>query len=720
MKKIALILILTMCFVVTPVSGEETQYGIQQTKKLSYKERQKVLKNLPDHYRYWYNMVYHISTKEERDVFLSLTNNRDRDIFARAFWQQRDPTPGTEENEYKTEIESRFAYVEKYFSRGTSRPGWLTDMGKFYMILGKPNSIERFESKAGLYPAQVWYFFGDKSLGLPTYFNITFYRPNNTTEWKFYDPAVDGPAALLIKQGPLDETDYELLYEKIRDLAPELAMPAVTMIPNEVGPNLRPTLRNNLVLSNIYQAPKRKINVSYATHFLNYKGYVDVESSINYIDNSKLVSVTKYERFGFPFVNFSLKPNRISVGYSEEKGQYYFNFELSVSLKKGEEFVYEYKKNFDFYIDPDKVDQLRGNGIIIHDSFPAIPGQYKLTVYAMNSVGKEFTYFEKDIAVPPANQTPVLTAPLLGYKTEDQVDNFFFTYKFNGKKLFLDTGNNFKLREKPLVLVGVYNLERKLWETGKIEIAVKNTSERNKYKKTYQVPLNRFTYQRDMNVFQQIGEGDEWLNPDYYELEVNLIDGAGTRLDSQKAQFSVSPLRTFAYPMETFKKIRVDNPFLFYYTLGTQYEKTGNIPEAEKHYAKSIESNPAFKQGLVSYLNILNRLKKYTRVLVDVEKLQGDKDLEFDYHLVKATALFGMKDFNEALNHLLKANTIYNSDVRVLNLLGFTLLNLKEYREALKAFDASLSLDDKQEFIKKTVDKVREQINMNNKGKKTD
>jgi tetratricopeptide (TPR) repeat protein len=330
-----------------------------------------------------------------------------------------------------------------------------------------------------------------------------------------------------------------------------------------------------------------------------------------------------------------------------------------------------------------------------------------MTVFAMNSVGKEFTYFDREIEVPASNQTPVLVTPVLGYKTEPQPDNFFFPYKFQNRKLYLDTEKNFRLKEHPRVLVGVYNLDNNLWKTGKVRLLVKSTSRRSNYKKDYQVPLNRFSYQKDLNILQELRE-EGGLSPDYYEVVVDLIDGAGRTLDSKKAEFAVSPLRVFAHPMETFKKLRVDNPFLFQYALGTQYEKLGNLAEAEKYYAGSVNNNRAFKHGLVSYLNILNRRKKYTQVLVEVEKLQGDKDFQFDYNLTKAAALFGMKDYKEALDHLLKANTIYDSDIRVLNLLGFTFLNLKEYQQALKAFDASLSLNDQQQFIKKTVEKVKE------------
>jgi GWxTD domain-containing protein len=709
-KKI--VILVTACFVLLGLG-----YSAQEKVKLSGKKRRQILKNLEDRYKYWWNMIYHVSTREERDIFLKLRNNKDRDIFIRTFWLQRDPTPGTEENEYKKEIEERFAYVNKYFSRGTSKPGWMTDMGRFHMILGKPTSIERYDSKPGMYPAQVWYYHGDPTLGLPTLFMVTFYRPHNTTEWKFYHPIQDGPASLLIQWGAVDEFNYQALYEKIKELVPQLAMPAITMIPNEIAPGFQPSLRNNIVLSNIYEAPTRKINVSYATHFLNYKGYVDVESSINYVENTHLISVTRYRPFGLDFVNISLKPKKISLGYSEDNDKYFFNFDLSVSLRKDEKYVYEYTKKFDFYIEPERVNVLKANGIVIHDSFPIIPGEYKVMVYAMNSVGKEFTYFEKKIKVSPPGKTPVLVTPLIGYKAEPQADSFFFPYRFDDKKLFVDTGKNFKLKEKPLVLIGAYNLDRQTWEKGKLEIELRGMNERKKFKKTYNILLNQYAYQRDLNIFQRIGEDEGGLNPDYYELQVKLIDGAGKTWDTKEARFGVSPISAVAYPMETFKKARADNPYLFYYTLAQQYEKIGNMQGAAKYYTRAVENNPEFKEGYIAHLNILNKEKKYTEVLVKVEKLKGDENFSLEYHLVKATALFGMKDYNEALNHLLKANTIYDSDIRVLNLLGFTLLNLNEYDEALKAFSASLSLNNKQVFIRNTVKKVKEKMGAGNKGK---
>jgi hypothetical protein len=99
--------------------------------------------NLSQKYKDWLKIVSYIILPQEKEIFLKLESDRDRDIFIEAFWKQRDPTPGTPENEFKEEHYRRFLYANEHFKRGTSREGWMTDMGRIYIILGPPNSIER-------------------------------------------------------------------------------------------------------------------------------------------------------------------------------------------------------------------------------------------------------------------------------------------------------------------------------------------------------------------------------------------------------------------------------------------------------------------------------------------------------------------------------------------------------------------------------------------------
>jgi GWxTD domain-containing protein len=96
-------------------------------------------------------VAYHIQPVE-KDVFLKLTNDRDRDVFIETFWKQRDPTPGTPENEYRDELKKRFQYCNEFYGRNTTRPSWKTDQGRIHMILGPPQGIERFEATIGVVP----------------------------------------------------------------------------------------------------------------------------------------------------------------------------------------------------------------------------------------------------------------------------------------------------------------------------------------------------------------------------------------------------------------------------------------------------------------------------------------------------------------------------------------------------------------------------------------
>lgn len=92
-------------------------------------------------YKKWLDEdVRWIITDEELSAFKKLSNNTERDQFIEQFWQRRDPTPDTEENEYKEEHYRRIAYANEHFAAGI--PGWKTDRGRIYIMYGKPDSID--------------------------------------------------------------------------------------------------------------------------------------------------------------------------------------------------------------------------------------------------------------------------------------------------------------------------------------------------------------------------------------------------------------------------------------------------------------------------------------------------------------------------------------------------------------------------------------------------
>jgi len=111
----------------------------------------------------------YIMTPEEAKAFKLLKTDEERERFIDIFWHGRDPSPDTEENEYREAYYERIAYANEHFSSGI--PGWKTDRGRIYITWGKPDSVESQPSggsyekpsyegsgSATTYPFETWFY----------------------------------------------------------------------------------------------------------------------------------------------------------------------------------------------------------------------------------------------------------------------------------------------------------------------------------------------------------------------------------------------------------------------------------------------------------------------------------------------------------------------------------------------------------------------------------
>ncbi|MGC1372926.1 MAG: GWxTD domain-containing protein [Candidatus Sulfotelmatobacter sp.] len=115
------------------------------TEKQKKQQKRNLNVELSKTYKKWLNEdVVWIITDQERAAFKQLSNDEERDNFIEAFWQRRDPTPDTEENEYKEEHYRRIAYANEHFAAGI--PGWKTDRGRIYIMYGPPDEIDSHPS----------------------------------------------------------------------------------------------------------------------------------------------------------------------------------------------------------------------------------------------------------------------------------------------------------------------------------------------------------------------------------------------------------------------------------------------------------------------------------------------------------------------------------------------------------------------------------------------
>jgi GWxTD domain-containing protein len=73
------------------------------------------------------------------------------------FWKKRDPTPETEENEFKVEFFRRVRFANENFS--SLGPGWKTDRGMIYIQYGAPDLIESFPHNVDGPPYEVWSYY---------------------------------------------------------------------------------------------------------------------------------------------------------------------------------------------------------------------------------------------------------------------------------------------------------------------------------------------------------------------------------------------------------------------------------------------------------------------------------------------------------------------------------------------------------------------------------
>ena len=86
--------------------------------------------------------MWYISTPKQRKTLKELNTSEEIEKFLEDFWRKLDPTPGTPENELRTEYYKRVEYANEHYPE---RRGWgKSDRSRVYIIYGPPNHIIRY------------------------------------------------------------------------------------------------------------------------------------------------------------------------------------------------------------------------------------------------------------------------------------------------------------------------------------------------------------------------------------------------------------------------------------------------------------------------------------------------------------------------------------------------------------------------------------------------
>ena len=402
---------------------------------------------LPETHRRWIQEeVSVIITDTERDVFLRLHSDARRDDFIERFWAVRDPSPGTPRNEYRELHYERFEHVAATFGRSALADGWRTDMGRVYLLLGKPQSTNRLPNTSQAVPIEVWFYNVDPAYGTPPFFYIIFFKDRGVGDYRLYSPAIDGPEKLLNASGRTElrsgggasrrssmaSSDAALAIEALRQIDPELGNAAASLVPGDAASGMVSPLRSEMVLSRIFDIPARLMPQP-AWAFRALAGEAEASVRFETLPMQSTAHVL-FDPSGLPFVHFATRTMGDKLNLNSYLDDYYVTFDVASSIRDADLRVLEDRPSRTLQADLDEVTarRLRGGPVEYIERMPLLEGDYFLDIMIENNLTRQFARATFDIRVPDlegdrvAAAAPVLAleAALIEQEYEEFADQY--------------------------------------------------------------------------------------------------------------------------------------------------------------------------------------------------------------------------------------------------------------------------------------------------------
>jgi GWxTD domain-containing protein len=666
----------------------------------AFAQKKKSSKDLPPTYRKWLEEeVVYIITPKEKEVFLQLETDREREIFIDAFWKQRDPDLLTPENEFRVEHYKRVAYANQFLGREGPGAGWRSDMGRLYIILGAPQQIERYENLTEIYPVVIWFYDGMAKYNIPNSFYIMFWKKSGTGEFELYSPVKDGPASLLIHfKG--DSADYSAAYNQLMNVEPTIADVSLSFLPEESGRILSPSIASEiLVTSKIPSIPRESVKDTYAEKLLAYKDVVEVDYTANYIENEYFAAVI-HEKSGIAFVHYLIEPAKLTFIQVGDR----FRANLEVNGKATDlagNTIYQFDRSIPIDFSREQVESVRPKLFSFQDLFPLIEGRYKLNILLKNTMSKEFTSVERDITIPHLS-APSLSRLVLANKI---IPNSAYRgqnkpFLIGDTQLVPSPRNDFTPQDKLYVYFQVLALDKDLRDGGILEFAM--SKEEQKISSTTK-PLA--DYPDKANILEEFSLAG--LASAYYRIKVSLLDRNQKEVLFEQADFFISQMPFLPRPWVLSLPLPPTADPLFANILGNQSLNNKDRGRAKTLLAEAYRRNPTTSQYALDYCRVLMEDKEYQKIKeVAGPFLQTEKQFDFLIYLGQASQALG--ELAEAIARYKEYLAHYGANISVLNAVGDCYYQLGNWEEARIAWQRSLDISPKQDEVKKKLDSLKE------------
>ena len=650
-----------------------------------------------DPYKTWLEEdVAYLITPLEKDVFRKLQTDRERDVFIEAFWKHRDPTPGTPENEFKTEHFRRINHANRYYGRTSIVPGWRTDRGRIYIILGEPNDIQNFDGRANLYPCEVWFYQDKANLGLPPGFNVLFFKRSGQGDFELYSPTKDGPQSLLVSYSGT-ASDYLQAYSALREIDSNLADVSLSLIAGESGVTPgTPSLVSDSLLQKIEDVPRRQVEDRYAEKFFQYRGMVDVEYSANYIESDALVKIAK-EPSGMYFVSYAIEPKQLSMNAYQDK--YYTTLKINgtvVSLEGA--MIYQFDKSITVNLDENQMKSAGRQPFDFQDIFPLIPGTFKLSILVKNEVSKEFTSLERTLVIPGETPALQMTSPILGYKTirADDRQKSLKPFRIGSNDLYCEPGRVFTKKETLVVAFQVLGMSERQKRSGLLRYVFSRDGQA-----TFEKERSVESYAEIPDILEEFPLAD--FVPAYYTLTVSFR-ADGRELVAGSEEFAISYMEAVPRPWFQTKLMPEALDPIYALVIGSQLFRTGRAVEAQRYLERAAKEKPDSVDAALALARVSLALKNFSRVPALLAPFMSPpQPPRYEVLLFAGLAYEKLGNYSRALEILDQTVTQFGISADLLNAIGECHVQSGRPKDALAAWEKSLAINPNQpEIVKKT------------------
>jgi GWxTD domain-containing protein len=638
--------------------------------------------DLPTVYRDWLAMVDPILTSTEREIFLQLKTDADRDKFIRFFWKQRDPFPDTPENEFTKEYMTRVDFADRNFGIGSHKKGHQTERGYFYLLLGPPLERQRFATQSEVWPLELWFYKGEERYGLPDYFYLIFYQPEGIGDYRLYYPGVEGPEKLVVPSlygQSLQRTNAIAIIKKV---SAELSSAATSYIAGEKNYGLS-SLSSEAVIAGIKELKDKKFSDTYARSYLDFKDFVETEYSDRFLGSD--FKVRLFRTNGQAYLHWTLEPERIN--FELRGGVYLAQFELFLRLEDPDgNLVYQTQEEIPLRLNEEQYRSHERRRFAFQDVLPVIDGTFKINVLLKNKTGRDFTSAEARVVVP-GGPGPRLGDLLLSHGQEPVPDaerTKLKPFAFNALQFAVNARDEFIPQETMVCFLQGVGLEGLAGHTvgfgiytldGPVAAAADPKALKDELGPDGGLGTTRFDL--------------AGLKPGYYEVRASVSDGGGRPVLGAKAPFILLAQPVAVVPW-TLAKVRDAFPDPDGLTvLATQHFMMRRYDQATPllERALALKDSPGTRLLFAKTLFALNRFRDSLAAATPVYEARGDREAA----KVMALDLAGLKDWASALGYLEKLME-GATEVGVLNLAAECQIELGRPEKAIPLLEKSLSL----------------------------